>query len=420
MNIKTIHKVLSMALPLLCAALMAGAAVGADKRTEAIALYNAKDYRGASLLLDEYLAANNRDPYAAYYAAMANQQIGNSNKARTYYRLVYTLAPTSQIGGFARDILLKLDPSFAATLPKSTATAGSSSSSTAKGAAGGSSTSDAPAVFDPSLPGECNIPYDKSGNGLEIDVYLNGKCVRMILDTGAPGICIGKEQMESVGLKPPSGKPDDQTGGSSNSDMINVWNTTATVRVGQIERRNFPVEVLETNHAHPLLGQTFFKEFEYTVDQSAGLIRFRQKAIAARATNNSANAVAVPYKFREAGHRIIVNAEVNGKPCPMMFDTGNTSCAVAFSSEKQLTALGIKIPEDAELVTTVGVSGSGACSRFPVNRIKLGPIEKTNVYVNVNHGTPDDREEPLLGEPFISGYEYRIDSAKHLIYFTRR
>ncbi|MBS1989867.1 MAG: retroviral-like aspartic protease family protein [Cyanobacteria bacterium SZAS LIN-3] len=393
-------------------------ASGADKRTDAINLYNAKDYRGAAALLDDYLVVNNRDPYAAYYAAMANQQTGNVNKARMYYRQVYTLSPNSQIGGFAKNILLKLDPSFAASLPKTTST-GTSSSASSVSSGASSATASAPA-FDPSLPGECNIPYDKSNSGLGLDVYLNGRVVRMILDTGAPGICIGKEQMEQIGLKPPTGPADGTTGGSSNDEQVKTWNTTATVRVGQIERRNFPVEVLETNHARPLLGQTFFKDFEYTVDQSAGLIRFRQKAIAMKSTNNSANAVAVPYKFREEGHRIIVTAEVNGKPCPMMFDTGNTSCAVAFSSEKQLTALGIKVPEDAELVTTVGVSGSGVCSRFPINRIKLGPIEKSNVYVNVNHGTLEDREEPLLGEPFISGYEYRIDSEKHLIYFTRR
>ncbi|MBS1994718.1 MAG: hypothetical protein JSS86_00350, partial [Cyanobacteria bacterium SZAS LIN-2] len=138
-------------------------ASGADKRTDAINLYNARDYRGAAALLDDYLAVNNRDPYAAYYAAMAHQQTGNVNKARMYYRQVYTLSPNSQIGGFAKNILLKLDPSFAASLPKTTTTSASSSGSNVSSSAS-SATASAPA-FDPSLPGECNIPYDKSNSG---------------------------------------------------------------------------------------------------------------------------------------------------------------------------------------------------------------------------------------------------------------
>lgn len=111
-----------------------GIATAPDKRSQAIALYNNKDYRGAAALLDDYLTVNNRDPYAAYYAALANQQTGNSNKARIYYRLVYALAPNTQIGGYARNILLKLDPSFAATVkPPATGSTASTQSDTAPG-----------------------------------------------------------------------------------------------------------------------------------------------------------------------------------------------------------------------------------------------------------------------------------------------
>jgi clan AA aspartic protease (TIGR02281 family) len=391
------------------------AAPAADKRTQAIALYNAKDFRGAAALLDEYLANNSRDAYGAYYAALAYQQLGNSRKATVYYRQVYTLQPSSQVGGYAKNILLKLDPSFAASIA-------ASASPSADNSAPPTSISDLPAEdekLDPSLPPECRVRFEKGLGHVELDVYLDSRPVKMMLDTGAPGICIGKNQLSAMGAPLPTGNPVGYTGGASNGTAVAFWIVKATVKVGPLERKNIPITVLENNAASPLLGQTFFKGFDYTIDQGGGEVIFRQKALSAK-LGTIRNSVSVPFTFREAGNRIIVQVEVEGKSGPMIFDTGNTSNACVFRSFAEAKNFGLTIPDDAVRARHIGVSGTGSALHFPVKRIKLGPIDRSDIEVAVNEGMEDRENLPLLGQPFWAGYEYTIDMKKKLIHFVRR
>ncbi|MBS1989868.1 MAG: aspartyl protease family protein [Cyanobacteria bacterium SZAS LIN-3] len=393
-----------------------------DKRGQAIALYNTRDYRGAAQLLEDYLATNNRDPYAAYYAALANQQTGNSNKARMYYRLVYSLAPTSQIGIYSRNILLKLDPDFAAAMAKKPAAEGipSTEQALAKAIVDLPSAEDQ-IVLDRSVPAECRIPFKKSWNGVNLDGFINGRPMRMKFDTGAPDVVVGKNHLEPLGIALPTGKPDGETGGSASADKVPFWMMKATVKVGPIERRDLPIMVMEHDHSEPLLGQTFFKCYDCSIDESSGQINFRQKALASNQGVSGA-AVSVPFEFREAGNRIIVQAEINGKQFPMIFDTGNTANACSFMSVKQAEKAGIKVPPDATITTHYGVNGAGTARAFQINRLRLGPIDRKDVWISVNTDVKDAEgiEAPLLGQPFWEGYEYTIDRKKKLIYFVRR
>ncbi len=389
-----------------------------DKRSQAIALYTAKDYRGAAQMLDDYLAVTKNDAYGAYYAAMANQQIGNSNKARIYYRQVYTISPNSQIGGYAKNILLKLDPSFAATIP-STASGSTGTAGTAGAASGaGSSSSGETIPFDPSLPSECRVRYEKSTSRIFLDVYIDSRPIKMMFDTGAPRTCIGKNQLAEIGAPMPTGAPAGTTGGSASSVEVPYWMVKANIKVGQIERKGVNLMVLENNSADPLLGQEFFQNFEYTIDQGGGEIVFRQKALAAGSIRN---AVSVPFTFKKEGSRIVVQVTINGKTGPVMFDSGNTASACSFFNRTEAAKFGIKVPDDATMARHSGVNGSGSCSVFPVSRMQLGPIDRSNVEVSVNEGTDGATEGlPLLGQPFWQGYEYTIDMDKKLIHFVRR
>jgi predicted aspartyl protease len=241
----------------------------------------------------------------------------------------------------------------------------------------------------------------------------------MHFDTGAPGICIGKNQLAQIGAPLPTGKPDGYTGGSSNATRIAVWTMKGTVKVGPIERKNVDIQVLENNSAPALLGQTFFKGFDYTIDQGGGEIVFRQKAVSAK-MGTIRNAESVPFTFRADGNRIIVQVEVNGKSGPMIFDTGNSASACTFRSFGDAAAFGLAIPDDAVRTRHSGVSGAGYALRFPVKRMKLGPIDRANFEVNVNEGMEDPEGLPLLGQQFWQGYEYTIDRQKSLIHFVRR
>jgi predicted aspartyl protease len=407
-----------------------------DKRSQGIALYNAKDYRGAAAALDDYLTVNNRDPYAAYYAALANQQTGNSAKSRLLYRQVYQLSPNSQIGGYAKSILLKLDPSFAATVSAaSSATAsaggGDSSAVSAQGAediaraiiknntVAAQPDDDA---FDPSMPSECRIHFNRSPHGITLDVFINNRPIAMKFDTGAPSIVLGKNHLATMGIPEPTGPPAGVTGGSSSAETVPFWIIRGSVKVGNIEQRNVPIKVMQYNSAEPLLGQTFFAKYVYTIDDKGEQISFKQKAVAARDTQGGGS-VSVPFKFRAAGSRVMVDVEVNGKPFPMIFDTGNTGSACTFMSEGQARRAGITMPTEYEIRQFIGVNGTGSAKCFRIPRLKLGPIEQNNVMVAVNQDIPDSPTgmvDPLLGQAFWQEYQYTIDMPHKLIHFIRR
>jgi predicted aspartyl protease len=382
-----------------------------EQRSRAIGLYTAKDYAGAAQVLDQYLTQYKNDPYAAYYAAMANQQLGNNNKALYFYRQVYALSPNSQIGGYARNILAKLDPSFAAAHPAAAQQAPAASAGSA------SSGSDTPA-FDPSLPSECRVHYEKQTSRIFLDTFIDGRQIKMMFDTGAPNTCVGKNQLAEIGAPLPTGPPAGNTTGSSSSETVPYWIVKADIKVGQIEKKNTELMVLETNSADPLLGQAFFQNFDCTIDQGAGEIVFRQKSAARAAIRNS---VSVPFTFRKEGSRIIVQVTINGKTGSAMFDSGNTASACSFFNKGQLDKFGLKVPDDAVRGHHVGVNGTGSCLIFPVGRMQMGPIDRSNIEVSVNEGTEVDEDGlPLLGQPFWEGFEYTIDMNKKLIHFVRR
>lgn len=187
------------------------------------------------------------------------------------------------------------------------------------------------------------------------------------------------------------------------------------IKLGPVERR---VTTLVTDHnsAEPLVGQTYFGGFLYTIDPGAGRIHFKQKVLD---TGDNRFATNVPFIWQEQGNRIIVEIEINGRRGKALFDTGNTASALSFFTVDQATQFGIKIPDDAEVSINTGISGSAAVKRFHVGRIRMGAIDRSDVPITVGdaHGPG---EYPMLGAPFWQGYEYTINKEKRQIQFVRR
>lgn len=387
-----------------------------NKRDQGIKLYNAKNFKDAGVLLDQHLTVYPQDVYALYYDALACQALGNMGKAKIFYRQVATLAPNHQLGGYAAAALRQIDPTFSGGQSGSTSSSSGSSRSGSAGVASYNTMASASnsTKLDPSIPMEWDVYCSPGEHGVWVDVDLNGRRVKMIFDTGAPTVTIGKNQLEEIGVEAPRGKANSESGGSSTAGFTAAWLVPMKVKVGPVER-TVPVKVMETNHADPLLGQTYFGAFEYTIDPSAKRIHFKQRGYS---TGANRNAYEVPYTFRQAGSRIIVNVEINGKTNPCMFDTGNSLSGIAFHSTAQANQYGVQIPDDAATGMSTGVSGSGEIKTFTIRRARLGPIDRTDLSVAVSE--TGHTELPLLGQPFWQGYEYTINQQKKVIEFVRR
>src|SRR5262249_48160884 len=145
------------------------------------------------------------------------------------------------------------------------------------------------------------------------------------------------------------------------------------------------------------------------IDNQAGLIAFSKKGAGVVDRDTPLDSVAVP--FTKAGNSMVVDVEVNGQPYPFYFDTGASGNVMSMIDAKRL---GIAIGEDAEMVVSRGVGGTMPGFNIKLERMRLGPILKTNVPVTVLMLGPD---RPLLGQTFFGDRQFTIDNDKGVIRF---
>ncbi len=391
--------------------------------TAGVQLYLKKDFKKA---YSYFIAAGKNNPYDAdnmYYEAMTLQQLGNSKAAVKLYASLVSNFSYSNAGKLAANALSRLDPEYYRQLTKASSSSFSKSTASLNPAvrpratSSGATTEGQSPEFA-SLPAEARIPYTKEGGLLLVDASMNNRSVKMIFDTGAEGCVFGKNQLREANVAEPKGASTGLSFGVGSAGSVETWTLPVTLKVGPIERKNFDIQVQANMPTKPLLGQTFFKDYQYTIDKTSGEsgnIHFvkKQSSGIKTAQGSGRDLYAVP--FQRAGRNLIVSVEVNGRPMTMFFDTGASN--VAFSAE-QLKKANIPIPEDATSSIGTGVGGDTTQQSFSVKRIKMGPIEKTDFMVTCV-GTAN-MPYPLLGQTFFGDWQYTIDNASSVIRFVRR
>ena len=154
--------------------------------------------------------------------------------------------------------------------------------------------------------------------------------------------------------------------------------------------------------------------YNYTIDTAGGSILMNKKVTSVASGGYSTSSQGgVPFK-RLRGGGVVVNVEVNGRTIPMLFDTGAQGCLF---SRGDINKLGISVPADAQPEISQGVGGSMPGLKFPISRMRLGPIDKSNISITV---VEQNFGEPLLGQAFFHDYQYTIDDQNSVIRFLRR
>ena len=392
----------------------AGEAIAANKMQEAFAHYQAHRFKEATTAFDEYLQGNPGDANALYYDALCNQQLGNMPRAKSLYRSVVQASPGSQIASYAESVLVKVDPSYHSASPASHTGPSTTSPSITSISQFSRQANSAGSIQGPD---QANVYYKAQGVRMMVTVEINGHPVDMMLDTGAPGICIGRNQLASIGVRPPDGEATGSTGGSSNNSRIGTWRMNAAVKVGPFTDPNAMIQVMDAEDNNALLGQTFIKHFEYQVDQSAHCIRFTKKGSNA---SSQSQGYSLPFTFREAGNRIIVEGEIAGRKSKFMMDTGNSGSGIAFHSPEQAAAYGAPVPDGCRTSSFSGVSGSGSAYVYTISHLRIGPIDRNDLSVAAHMGAGFGGEEPLLGHEVFEGWQYTVDYDKKVIHLLRR
>lgn len=419
-----------LALPLAGVFFLIPQPVHAQEFNKGVAFYKAGKYREA---LQQFNLALSKRPSEAsiyYYIATCYHQLKDLPHAKSYYIEAINYAGLNAVGQNALKGLQAIDPATAKSIhmqlsgqsgmAPSRKTVASSASGTTRVVSSASSA--ASQMGELIAPQESRIQVTKQPNGAAVvQAQLNGRSIDMLYDTGAEQCLFGANHLADLGIKPPSGPPTSYSMGIGDGGKQKAWSMRANLRIGQIERRNFPISVQESLPLHPLLGQSFFRDFRYEIDNQASAIRLvrtdsvaqaaarRSSSIYAGATSTSTRDV----PFRREGNEIIVDVLVNGRPIPMFFDTGADH--ITFSSQ-HLQAVGLRIPEDAEDGVMGGVGGSSKCKMFTVQRMQLGPIIKQDIPISAIEGH-STLPHPLLGQTFFGNWKFAIDNANSVIKF---
>src|SRR5579885_1224919 len=365
--------------------LASGQAARADEYYDwGVRLYNQRNFKGAAPYFESSMKNSPWDSSAMYYAALTYHQLGNFSRAKQLYREILTRYPGTEASRNASAVLQKLDPDFVRKASAAAAQAAAGGQAAAGSAGAGAAGSD----FD-NLPSQGKIYFTRRLNSEIVDAEVNGRRISMVSATGAAS-------------------------GVGSNGVVPVWEMKVTLKVGNLVRHNFPVMVQDELPTDPLLGETFFGSLQHTTDNGANCIYFSTGGSGAAAQSPaSGDRYVVP--FTRIGREMIVNVQVNGKSCPMIFDTGADN--ICFS-EKQLQQLGISIPEDAEKGTSTGIGGQTESSSFTVPRMKLGPVEKSEVRISCVKDS--NMFKPLLGQNFFRDWQYTVDNAASVIRFVRR
>ena len=91
------------------------------------------------------------------------------------------------------------------------------------------------------------------------DVAVNNMSVRFMIDTGATGIALSRDDARRAGLAVSAGMFEVVAEGA-NGDVRGEWVTLDSVRLGHEEARQVPAVILDGGQ-QSLLGQSFLRQF---------------------------------------------------------------------------------------------------------------------------------------------------------------
>jgi len=394
-----------------------------------VASFRAKDYKTALVHIERAIKANPRDQNAIYYKAIISSQLGMKTQAEAAYASLIKNFPGTQAASNAEAALAFLNPRYLQQLkPQSLPFPRLQTELNQPGASVSQRAPLSPDDDPASLPKQANIYFQNEGKNLLIDASINGRPIQMFFDSGAENVAVGKNHLAELGIRLPQSKPVGMAYGIGGGGAQAVWELRVNLKVGSIERKNFPISVQEDMPTRPLLGQTFFNAFTYEVDNGAKTISFLKKENLQTASRPDPNAI----PFTLEGKEIVINVEINGRNVPMYLDTGAEQ--IYFTAEQARQA-GLEIPEDAQMGYSAGIAGKQSSRSFVVQRMKCGPIIKNDVTVTVADTRPAPDAEngassngktqqmslrhPLLGQEFFGDFRISVDNQAGVIHMRR-
>lgn len=367
--------------------------------TQGFFLYQRKEYRNALSSFIAAYKAQEDPPTACMGQGTCYYSLGDTARARQMFNFLLTNFPNSPSCSDAREWLTRIDGKSASTATIATSSAPNSISAE-------SFRLDQPATVGYSLA---------RGGHLLVEASINGSPVTCIFDTGAECSFFTTSQLAKAKIDLKTQRSNvvfSGTGGETQARSAVV-----DLSLGRAISRRQTIYIQDDSSLirnrggdsvfdYPLIGQDFFNDLAYTIDDRSHLITFLPPTMFPK------DSEAVPFSFE--GKLIIVTPKVNGRECPMILDTGASS--VSFS-DKALSAIGMG-HSSGEVASgkSLGIGGTRVMYAFDLRSLQLGPVQRQNVRAACDlHGSIG---KPLLGRSFLQGLSFTIDPKAKLIHFS--
>lgn len=413
----------SLSLLLLACGLGSVGQAQADAYADGAKLFQAKKYANAAKCFDASIKQNPGNDNAYYYHALALHYAKDMKGAIAEYGRIVRHFPSSQAADQSRRALMVLDPVLLKKLSPELFTAAPPAAARRSGSTIISGSRYGSSSPEDRFPSEARLNFTKEVGCMMVEAQFNNRPLKVMFDTGSQGTILGKNHLQSMGLPEPTGQATGTSASAGSSQK--TWDMRLNIKVGNIERNNFPVVIKESMIDSPCIGQSFFKDFTYTIDNNAQTIRLVKKgagssgvASSSGSSYGSSRSVSDPYAVpftRDENDQMIVSVSVDGRQGRMYFDTGASGIGM---SRDQAKNFNLTVPDDAQDTIINGTSSRMTGKKFPVRNLKLGPIEKHNIDITVvdNYALP----LPLLGQSFFGDNNYTIDDQAKVIRFSRR
>lgn len=116
-----------------------------------------------------------------------------------------------------------------------------------------------------------DIPFTRVGNNLQVDVRINGRPIQMLFDTGATNTVVAATMAKQMDLKPTGDFTVGQMTGVGAASQILIYNVDS-IALGPVVKRNISIWV--GGDGFNLLGQNFFGDQRYVIDNDKNVIHF--------------------------------------------------------------------------------------------------------------------------------------------------
>lgn len=370
------------------------------------------DYRSAISYFEAAYKAREHPPFACWHQAICYYNLGDKQRCKQYLKFIFANFPKSRMIASAQRTLaivdsdeppdeIQMPADYAQTYRYAGQGAAMSRQGQGRSITGKGSSNSSTAKFARTASGH-----------MIVTVFINGRPAHAMFDTGAETTLFTSSQLEAARINLNTKR--------SNVTLVGVGGETGVTEaevdfsVGGI-RKSMTIyvqndTVLKNNQgedsalSYGLLGEDFFGDRAYTIDDRSRTITFYGDGVALPKSANSVH-------FDREGALMIVTPKVNGRECPMVLDTG---CSGIAFSDKHIAGMGLSRPTSANRGEALGVGGRRDSYIFEIDTIQLGGIEKKHVSASCDLHATNSR--PLLGSSFLEGLVLTVDPKSRLIY----